>query len=185
LIWISEDQVKRMDFTDYQRFHFPYIHGVLDDFKYDTFPKDLFDPALRIKNFKASSPEISPEIKDKEIVKRYLPAPFSIHVRRELNNMSLIPEFDEMIHNSQYNLLERIWDRRQRYIVDETEFARDDTFCEYAYWIDFESRVMEVEGVVERTLIVPFENTEIGIIERMADPNWRLGRMREAISEIG
>ena len=174
-----------MDFTDYQRFHFPYIHGVLDEFFYDTFPKDLFDPALRIKTFKANNPDFPPDIKDKEILKRYLPAPFPIHVRRELNNMSLIPEYDEMIHNTQFDLLERIWDGRQKYIIDETEFAQDGTFCEYAYWIDFESRVMEVEGVIERTIIVPFEDMEIGIIDRMADPKWRLDRMQEAIDEIG
>jgi hypothetical protein len=92
-----------MDVTDYRRFHFPYIHGVLDEFKYDTFLKDLFDPALRIKTFKANNPDFPTDIKDKKILKRYLTEPFPIHVRRELNNMSLIPEYDEMIHNSQSN----------------------------------------------------------------------------------
>jgi len=96
-----------MDVTDYRRFYFPYIHDVSDEFRYDTFLKDLFDPALRIKTFKTKNPDLSPEIIDKEILKRYLPAPFPIHIRRDLNNKSLIFEYDEMIHNSQFDLLER------------------------------------------------------------------------------
>jgi hypothetical protein len=43
---------------------------------------------------------------------------------------------------------------------------------------------MEVEGVIERTLVVPFEDMEIGIIDRLADPKWRLKRKKEAMDEI-
>lgn len=64
LIWISEDQVKKMDFNDCQRFHFPYIPGVSDETKFDTQSKDLFDPALRIRDFKASDLDLPLDTSD-------------------------------------------------------------------------------------------------------------------------
>lgn len=43
------------------------------------------------------------------------------------------------------DLLERI-QAGQTQVVDNSDFANDGLFCEYAYYIDFENRRVEVDG---------------------------------------
>jgi hypothetical protein len=76
----------------------------------------------------------------------------------------MVPEYDELIQTlDQHDLLERIWDGREKYLVDESGGC----FIDYEYFIDFENRVMEVEGAVDNVLIIPFEDLKIGIIREM------------------
>jgi hypothetical protein len=133
-------------------------------------------PSVRLNTFKEQNPEFPPDIDDDEILKRYIPVRFRSSVHQALLNLAWIPENGELLDRSQHELLERIWDGRQTYIVDETGFADNGLFCEYSYWIDFENKVMEVEGVVEGTLHVPFKEMKIGVLEEMIDSEWR-GRM--------
>jgi hypothetical protein len=147
----------------------------------EDLPKD--PPSLLIKTLKEQNPNLPPDIDDDEILKRYIPAPFPEKVRDALRGLSWIPDNGELLDRSQHELLERIWDGRQTYIVDETGFADNGLFCEYSYWIDFENKVMEVEGVIEGTLYVPFKEMRIGVLEGMIDSEWRGGMLPGAFQD--
>jgi len=62
-------------------------------------------------------------------------------------------------------LLDRIWDGVQTYVVDGTNFENDGIFCEYAYWIDFENKIMEIKGVVKGVLTLPFMELKVGLLD--------------------
>ena len=72
-------------------------------------------------------------------------------------------EVDET-DTDQYDLLGQIW-HGQKQLVDQTQFLEDGLFCEYAYFVDFEKKVLEVQGVLENTLIIAFEDLEVGVID--------------------
>jgi hypothetical protein len=128
-------------------------------------PKD--PPSLLMKTFKERNPNFPPDIKDDEILKRYIPAPFPENVREALRDLSWIPEHSEFIHKSQHELLERIWDGQQPYIVDQTDYAGYGNDLDYMYWIDFENKVLEVESTGQGILHVCFGDMYIGIIDDM------------------
>jgi hypothetical protein len=121
--------------------------------------------AAELEAFRSANPDFSPDISDKEIFDRYIYSPGSLNKSiSALRSLTWIPEYDEIIQTfHQHDLLERIWDGREKYLVDETGGCDID----YGYFIDFENRVMEVEAVLDDTLVIPFEDLKIGIIEEM------------------
>lgn len=65
-------------------------------------------------------------------------------------------------NTNQHDLLGRV-SYGQKQLVDQTECG----FWDYAYFVDFENKVLEVEGVLENTLIIAFEDLEVGVIDEM------------------
>jgi hypothetical protein len=125
------------------------------------------DNADLLQPFKDANPDIAAEHDDDEIMKRYIHRIPDCTLTHIQNNMHWIPEYDEIIlAGRQEELLDRIWDGRQKHVVDNTEFASDDIFCEYTYWIDFENKIIEAEGVVEDTLVVPFKDLEAKLFSK-------------------
>jgi hypothetical protein len=189
LIWIEEDQVQRMDEADFLHLHFPSIpsvtQGCYDGRVYTDDP-----PAVQAENYRQQNPNFPRDIDDDEIVKRYIPARFPRTVSMESYALSWIPQSGEIIQDTQQrDLLQRIWDGRQKHVIDQTSFAEDGLFCEYAYWIDFENKVMQVEGVVEGTLVVHFKDMKVGILENIKDYDWKQaklsGDLEDAMAQIG
>jgi len=75
--------------------------------------------------------------------------------------LSWIPKCGEVIETSaRLDLLERIRDGRQKHILEDSEST------ENAYLIDFENRLMEVEGVIDGTLEISFDDLKVGIIDQ-------------------
>lgn len=56
--------------------------------------------------------------------------------------------------------------------MDDTSFGDDGLFCEFAYWVDFERRLVEVEGVTRGTAEVPFSDLEPGLFRKMNEDYW-------------
>jgi hypothetical protein len=155
--------------ADLRRLHFPSIptlfRGCRDEWDYTD-----ESPAVLAENFRRQNPNFPRDIDDDEIVKRYIPAEFRVDIASTLGSLLWVPAIGEFIQESrQHDLLERIWDGRDKHVIDQTSFAEDGLFCEYAYWIDFENKVMEVEGVVEGTLVVQFKGMKVGILENIKD----------------
>lgn len=72
---------------------------------------------------------------------RYFPSRFPQSTWVAQTALSWIPKCGEIIETSaQLDLLEEIWDGRQKHILEDSESTDN------AYLIDFENRLMEVEG---------------------------------------
>jgi hypothetical protein len=148
-----------------------------------TWPED--PPAQQAEAFRSKNPGFPADIDDDEILKRYLPAPFPSEVGFIFQTLSWIPESGEIIETSnQQDLLERIWEGRQQYIVDNTEFADDGVFCEYAYWIDFENKSMEITGVVGGVLTLAFKESKVGILSKLSAEYWKGVEAAEALERL-
>jgi hypothetical protein len=132
-----------------------------------------YDNADLLQPFKDANPDVAVEHDDDEIMKRYLPRMPDYRITQVQDVMQWIPEYDEIIvAGRQMDLLDGIWDGRQRHVVDDTSFARDGIFCEYTYWIDFDNKTIEVEGVVEGTLVMPFKDLRVGIFDEKNAEYW-------------
>lgn len=105
-------------------------------------------------------------------------------------------EVDE-IDTDQYNLLGQVW-HGQKQLVGQTDFLEDGLYCEYAYFVDFEKKVLEVEGVLENTLIIAFKDLKEGVIDKMkalsegeekgeeqkdGEMNWKSAKMAKAFDD--
>lgn len=177
---------------EYQHLHYPFIPGVTQnpwevDFK--SYMHSLRPPTVTIEEFRAQNPDFPPDVDDDEIRLRYIPAPFPTRASIEINALNWIPEAGEVIQAvDQHDLLERIWDGRQRHVIDRTDFEQDGLFCEYVYRIDFENKIMEVEGVVRGTLIIPFKDIEVGVIGVMAEEHneteQRSGERKHTVGDV-
>lgn len=137
----------------------------------DAFRSVNPDPLLQ--PFKDANPDIAAQLDDKEILMRYLPASPAFRPAFVQETLQWIPELDEVIEGGQQlQLLDRIWDGRQKHIIDSTVFAQDGIFCEYTYWIDFENKIIEATGVIEGTLIMPFKDLRMGIFQKKNAEYW-------------
>ena len=163
LEWLDEDQVKRLQPDTRLHLHFPEMPWFRNDYilEYDA----LSDEA-RLEAFKTANPNSG--ISDDEIMRRYIPAYFSQQYDQAQKVLSWIPEYDEVIQaTAQHDLLERIWDGRQKHVVEDSDFTENGFFNDYANFIDFDNRVMEVEGVIDGTLEIAFDDLKVGIIDEM------------------
>jgi len=59
----------------------------------------------------------------------------------------------------------------QRVVIDNTFFSENWLYCEYQYYVDFERRLLEIEGIEKDTLRIPFAalNAEL-VAEYRLDP---------------
>jgi hypothetical protein len=120
-----------------------------------------YDLTMRVylTRYKQDHPD-SPLIRtDKEIMTRYIPCIYPWLPPTFL--VKWVPELDEVIDvYRQTSLLDRIWDGRQTLVIDETELEGGMTYS-YIYWIDFDKRVLEVEGIVPGRICVPFAELRV------------------------
>jgi hypothetical protein len=184
LKWISEDQVKSLDEEALLKLHFPpipfFTMGCHDNYQWPT-----VSPAQQVEAFRSQNPDFPADITDDEILKRYLPAPFPRSVGFAFLRLGWIPENGEIIQASdQMQLLDRIWDGLQTYVVDGTDFADDGVFCEYGYWIDFENKVMEVTGVVDGVLTLTFKDLKVGLLSKLNAEYWKGVEAAEALEKL-
>ena len=136
----------------------------------DAFRSVNPDPLLQ--PFKDANPDIAAQFDDKEITMRYLPASPAFRPAFVQETLQWIPKLDEVIEGGQQlQLLDRIWDGRQKHIIDSTVFTKG-ALCEYTYWIDFENKIIEATGVIENTLIIPFQDLKIGIFSKKNAEYW-------------
>lgn len=160
-----------MESETFLKLHFPSIPDVTRECYYSGWSN--VPPFQQVQDFRAQNPDLSADIDDDEILKRYVPAPFPSQISFALKVTCWIPEFEEIIQMNQLYLLERIWDGRQVHVVDETEFAEDGSLCEYVYWIDFENKIMEITGVVKGVLTLPFKELRVGLLAELNAEYWK------------
>lgn len=164
--WISEDRFQNLNEDALLKLHFPAIPFFTIGC-YDNYWSPTVSPAQEVESFRTKNPDVPPDISDDEILKRYLPAPFPRSVGSTFLRLCWIPESGDIIQPSdQMQLLDRIWDGVQTHVVDGTNFENDGLFCEYAYWIDFENKIMEIKGVIKGVLTLPFKELKVGLFER-------------------
>jgi hypothetical protein len=120
--------------------------------------------------FKSRHPEFR-WTDQREIMERYIPAPFPRWVKAE--NWAFSPEFDEIIETSDLKeLLDRIWDGRQKVAIDQRELEKD---ARRIYWIDFDNQVVEVIGMIEwsrDSVTVPFAEMVVGKLCETVERIW-------------
>lgn len=184
LKWIDEDQIDRLGDDTFKKLHIPQIPGCTPGCR-DNYRWSEESPAQQADAFRSNNPGFPADINDDEILKRYVPARFPSKVGSTFETLAWIPDSGGIIETyRQLDLLERIWDGRQTYIVDETEFANDALFCEYAYWIDFENQVMEVTGVIDSVLTVTFNELKVGLLDKLGAEYWQGVEAAEALERL-
>jgi len=184
LKWISEDQFENLNEDALLKLHFPAI-PFFTMACYDNYHWPTVSPAQQVEAFRSKNPDFPPDISDDEILKRYLPAPFPRSVASTFLRLCWIPESGDLIQASdQMQLLDRIWDGVQTYVVDGTNFENDGVFCEYAYWIDFENKIMEIKGVVKGVLTLPFKELKVGLLSQLNAEYWKGVEAAEASKKL-
>ena len=121
--------------------------------------------------FRSYHPDFPREIDGREIIQRYIPAPFSRRVKAE--KWAFVPEFDEIIETSYHEeLLDRIWDGRQKFVIDGRELEKD---ARWIYWVDFDNQVVEIIGMIEwsrDSVTVPFAEMVVGKLCETVERIW-------------
>jgi hypothetical protein len=167
LEWIHVSELELVSTLARRYLHYPQW----PDFSLVKSPKK--EDRITAKLYRAAHPDTDPNIPDKEIKLRYIdhrPNPSLIQTQESLY---WIPELEEIYErDNQLGLLDRIWHDLQTHIVDDTSFGDEGLFCEFAYWVDFETRIVEIEGVTRGTAEIPFADLEVGLFQRMNEEYW-------------
>jgi hypothetical protein len=117
-----------------------------------------------------------------DIWKRYLPAPFPWNIREEMDSMRWCPEYEVIVEESNaLNLLDSIWEGQQKHVLAEMDST---AFVLYEYWIDFDNRVLEVRGVLEDRMAIPFESLVEGDLVRSLVRSARAVRHAKELAEL-
>jgi len=184
LKWIDKHQIDRLGDDAFKKLHIPQIPGCTPGCR-DGYRWSDESPAQQAEVFRSNNQGFPVDIDDDEILKRYVPARFPSKVSYTFETLAWIPEYDEVIEMSdQLDLLGRIWDGRETYLVDATGFAEDGVFCEYAYWIDFENKIMEVTGVIDGVLTLTFKELKVGILSKLNAEYWKGVKAAEALERL-
>jgi hypothetical protein len=123
LQWIRSEQVELLmhNESSLAKIHFP-TNPTTTRGCYNCPSSD--PPDVQIRAFRAQNLDFPQDITDEEILARYILTHFPFNVSCVLQRLCWIPEHGEVIEAfDQVQLLDRIWDGRQEYIVDQTTFV--------------------------------------------------------------
>ena len=87
-----------------------------------------------------------------------------------------IDSWDSLFHRAgthRFKALPYILDGTLKHLPDETGFADDGLFREYAYWIDFENKVLEIEGLEEEVVKIEFGQMRKGLVDDLVNRRLR------------
>jgi hypothetical protein len=112
-----------------------------------------------VEAFRIANPEFPSNIEDSEIRLRYLPRPYF----HRTDHLEWIPEYEEVVQPAnQRNLLERIWNGCERYLIDDNY---DHDPPNWKYMIDLENRTLKMEGVFEHKTTFSFDELQKGMFD--------------------
>jgi hypothetical protein len=118
-----------------------------------------------VEAFRIANPEFPSNIEDSEIRLRYLPRPYF----HRADHLEWIPEYEELVEPlNQRNLLERIWNGCERYLIDDNY---DHDPPNWKYIIDLENRTLEMKGVFEHKTTFSFDELQMGMFDGWREEN--------------
>jgi hypothetical protein len=127
-------------------------------------PIDSTGPST-VEEFRIANPDFPSNIEDSEIRLRYLHRPYF----HRTDHLEWIPEYEEIVQLvDQGNLLERIWNGCERYLIDDNY---DHDPPNWKYMIDLENRALIMEGVFEHKTRFSFDELQKGMFDGWREEN--------------